>query len=161
MGRADTPGQLVCLPQGQTRAGQMRARSIDEDESEEKSEQIVCNMAGQEWETLPFPIIINSGACACVMPTSWCNHTPIRETQGSKSGEFFRAANGLKIPSEGERLVSMMIREGTMREMSFTVCSVIQALGSVSQMCRTGHRVIFNPPWDPEGSYIEHMDAGE
>ena len=55
----------------------------------------------------------------------------------------------------------MMTKEGTMRDMRFTVCDVSKALGSVSQMCRTGHRVVFNPPWCQEGSYIEHLDTGE
>ena len=28
-------------------------------------------------------------------------------------------------------------------------------------MCRAGHRVVFNPPGDPDGSYIEHVATGE
>ena len=28
-------------------------------------------------------------------------------------------------------------------------------------MCRAGHRVAFNPPGDPDGSYIEHIATGE
>ena len=48
-----------------------------------------------------------------------------------------------------------------MRDMRFTVCDVSKAMGSVSQMCRTGHRVVFSLPWSEEGSYIEHADAGE
>ena len=55
----------------------------------------------------------------------------------------------------------MMTREGLMRDMKFTVCQVTKALGSVSQMCRTGHRVVFNPPWEHEGSYIEHLETGD
>ena len=55
----------------------------------------------------------------------------------------------------------MMTREGNMRNMKFTVCDVSKALGSVSQMCKVGHRVVFNPPWDPEGSYIQHIETGE
>ena len=53
-----------------------------------------------------------------------------------------------------------MSREGAMRDMRFTVCDVSKALGSVFQMCRTGHRVVFNPPWCQDGSYIEHLDTG-
>ena len=55
----------------------------------------------------------------------------------------------------------MMAREGAMRDMKFTICDVSKALGSVSQMCRAGHRVMFNPPWDPEGSCIQHIESGE
>ena len=45
--------------------------------------------------------------------------------------------------------------------MRFTLYDVAKALGSVPQMCKTGHRVIFNPPWNPEGSYIEREAIGE
>ena len=48
-----------------------------------------------------------------------------------------------------------------MRAMRFTVCDVSKALGSVSQMCKVGHRVVFNPPWSPHGSYIEQVSSGE
>ena len=54
-----------------------------------------------------------------------------------------------------------MTKEGAIRDMKFEVCNVTRALGSVSQMCRAGHRVIFNPPWDPDGSYIEHVTTGQ
>ena len=46
--------------------------------------------------------------------------------------------------------------------MKFIVCNeVSKAIGSVSQMCRSGHRVVFNPEWDPEGSCIEHLESGQ
>ena len=118
-------------------------------------------MAGQSWESLPFPIIIDSGACASVMPTECCNHVPLYDTPQSQAGDYYRAANGNKIYHEGERIVSMMTQEGSLRDMTFTVCDVSKALGSVSQMCRTGRRVVFNPPWNASGSYIEHVDIGE
>ena len=28
-------------------------------------------------------------------------------------------------------------------------------------MCRAGRRAIFNPPWEPQGSYIEHVETGQ
>ena len=45
--------------------------------------------------------------------------------------------------------------------MKFEACDVTRVLGSVSQMCRAGHRVIFNPPWEEEGSFIEHTQTGQ
>ena len=54
-----------------------------------------------------------------------------------------------------------MTQEGAIRDMNFEVCDVTRALGSVSQMCRSGHRVIFNPPWDDAGSYIQHVETGQ
>ena len=95
------------------------------------------------------------------MPTEWCDHIPVESTPQSGAGEFFRAANGKKIPNEGQRLVSMMTQEGAVRDMKFIVCPVTKASGSVSQMCRAGHKVVFNPPWDANGSYIQHIDIGE
>ena len=56
----------------------------------------------------------------------------------------------------------MMTQEGVKRDMRFIARDeVSKALGSMSQMCRSGHRVVFNPSWDPEGSYIEHLETGE
>ena len=55
----------------------------------------------------------------------------------------------------------MTTREGTKRGMIFTIYDVSKASGSAPQMCKTGHRVTFNPPWSEEGSYIEHIDTGE
>ena len=118
-------------------------------------------MVGDCWESFPYPIIIDSGACASVMPTSWCRHIPIEESEKSKAKEFFRAANGQMIFNEGQKLVTFMNKEGTLRDMSFTGCDASKALGSASQMRRTGHRVVFNPPWDPEGFNIERNETQE
>ena len=137
-----------------------RTRRADEELDEEETA-IVCNMIGESWESLPFPIIIDSGACASVMLTTWCNHVPIQDIPQSKAGGFYRAANGNNIYHEGERIVPMMTQEGSLRDMRFIVCEVSKALASVSQMCRTGHRGVFNPPWSPSGSYIEHINIGE
>ena len=118
-------------------------------------------MIGQRWEDLPFPVIIDSGACVSVMPTEWCPHVDIESTPQSRAKEFFRAANDHKIYNEGQKVITMMTKEGNKRDMRFTVCDVSKALGSVSQMCKIGHRVVFNPPWDHNGSHIEHVDTGE
>ena len=134
---------------------------LEEDESDEESTELVCNMTGQSWESLAFPIIIDSGACASVMPTDWCNHVPLYDTPQSQAGDYYRAANGNKIYHEGDRIVFMMTQEGSLRDMKFIVCNVSKALGFVSQMCRTGRRVVFNPRWAASGSYIEHVDIGE
>ena len=95
------------------------------------------------------------------MPTSWCTHVPVEEAQESKSGEFFRVANGEKIFNEGKKTISLMTKEGVRRDMRFTSCEVSKALGYVSQICRAGHAVIFNPPWHEDGSYIEHLETGD
>ena len=58
-------------------------------------------------------------------------------------------------------MVTMMKQAGYKRNMAFTSCDVKKALGSVSAICKQEHRVVFNPPNDPEGSYIQHLEGGE
>ena len=82
-------------------------------------------------------------------------------TPQSQARQYFRAANGHKTYNEGQNMMTMMTREGTKRDMKFIVCDVSKAFGSGSQMCKDGHRVAFNPPWENEGSYSEHVDIGE
>ena len=52
----------------------------DGEESDEESAQSVCSMIGRQWEPLPFPIVIDSGACASVLPTDWCQHIDLIKT---------------------------------------------------------------------------------
>ena len=157
-----TNGMLNCFLRGtKPEANKRKLAILEDEESDEEEEQLVCSMTGQTWESLPFPIIIDSGACASVMPSGWCRHVPTQKTKQSEDGEYFRAANGSKIYNKGQKSVSMMTREGIWRCMRFTVCDVSKALGSVSQMCRAGHIVVFNPPWHEDGSYVQHLDTGE
>ena len=95
------------------------------------------------------------------LPKDWCQHVKLWETQESQSGKGFYLANGQEIPNLGRRAVTLMTKEGAIRDMNFEVCNVTRALGSVSQMWRVGHRVVFNPPWSPEGSYIQHQEIGQ
>ena len=127
----------------------MRARA-PEDSEEDEGADVVCNMVGQSWGSLFFPITIDPGVCASVMFTSWCDHAPVQETFQSKAGDYYRAANCNKIYHEGEGAVPMMIQEWSMSDMRSTACEVSRSLGSVSQMCRTRHRVVFNPLWSEE-----------
>lgn len=111
--------------------------------------------------TFHSPIIIVSGACTSVMPTHWCPHVPTVEIAEPESREFFRAAKEQKNFNEGSKTVLLMTKEGVKLDMGFISCEVAKALGSVSQICRAGHRAVFNPEWSEEGSYIEHLETGE
>ena len=133
----------------------------DDDEPDGEQEQFVCSMSVRQWESFFFPTVIDPGAGASVLPIDWWSHVNSFKTQQSGAKGFFRAANGKNIYNERQNLVSMMTSEGAIRDMSSTTCSVIRAIGSVSQMRRAGGRVVFNAPWDPEGSYIEHGSTGE
>ena len=93
-----------------TKGRTQRTRTEDSD-SEDEGTELVCNMTGRSRESLPFPVIIDPGACAPVMKTSWCNHVPLQGTPQSRSGEYYRAANGNRIYHEGERAVSTLTQE--------------------------------------------------
>ena len=152
---------IDCMMRGHKRGGQGNKEQENEDEDGNDGSQQLCPMTGESWEQLPFPIIVESGACASVMPFNWCTHVPLRPTPQSEANEYVKAANGQKIYNDGQRMVTSMTKEGTNRDMNFTVCEVSKALGSVSQMRRAGHRVVFNPPGDPNGSYVEHIEIGD
>ena len=78
---------------------------------------LVCDMKGESWESLPYPIVIDSGASASVMPESWCAHSQVHETEASRRGVYYTAANGQKIYNKGERCITMMTEEGHKRNM--------------------------------------------
>ena len=51
------------------------------------------------------------------------------------------------------KLISYMTTE-IMEDMKFQVCDVTRPLASVHEICENDYSVVFNPSWDPEGSYI-------
>ena len=132
-----------------------------EDDSVDYGEGSLNNLEKTVWESLPQPIIIDSGASTSVLPLSWCAHVQTKETEASRRGEHYTAANGGKIYNKGEKVVTMMSREGHLRNMKFTSCDVERALGSVSAICRQGNTVVFNAPDHPDGSYIYNLHSGE
>ena len=63
---------LACFFRGKKKATRSQLIGSDGEESDEEFAQLVCSMIGRQWESLPFPIVIDSGACASVLPTDWC-----------------------------------------------------------------------------------------
>ena len=76
-------------------------------------------------------------------------------------GKAYSAANGQTIKNEGERLVSMVTKEGQWKNMTFQVCDVTRPLASVSKIVEAGHSVVFNPANDARGSFIQNQATGE
>ena len=70
----DKARDIACIIRGQTQQRKPRHEPPDDENSEEEEEQLICGMSGRQWECLPYPIVIDSGACASVIPTNWCNH---------------------------------------------------------------------------------------
>ena len=107
-----------------------------------------------EWERIP--IKIDSGAIDTVMPTNVANHFKIQETNMSKNGPGFRAANGSPIKHYGQRVLKGYGDQFQTLSMTAQVADVSTTLGSVNQMLRAGNRVHF----ETGNSYIENVRTG-
>ena len=86
---------------------------------------------------------IDSGAIDTVMPPSVAQHCPIIETDMSKNGPGFRAANGTAIRHFGERSLNGLSDQVQPLGMKAQVADVKSTLGSVNQMLKAGNIVHF------------------
>ena len=68
----------------------------------------------------------------------------IRESEGSKAGVNYVAANNVKIPNEGETDLSFQTAEGHGECLTFQVAEVNKALGAVSHLVDMGYKVVFD-----------------
>lgn len=66
---------------------------------------------------------------------------PIVATNISRSGYAYEAAGGHRIINEGQKGITFMSQEGALSRMDFQVVAVKKALGSVSELVDSGHRV--------------------
>ena len=107
-----------------------------------------------EWERIP--IKIDSGAVDTVMPPSVANHFNLVETELSKNGPGFRAANGSPIKHFGQRAIRGVGDHYQPLNMTAQIADVSNTLGSVHQMIRAGNRVHFESGL----CYIEHIRTG-
>lgn len=96
------------------------------------------NVSGNNWEVLPQPLVIDSGAAETVMPTDWCSQYPTTTSAGQRNGDWYTAAYGEPIWNEGEKTVLLSSLDSSQwRTMTFQLATVNKALGSVSQNCKT------------------------
>ena len=116
-----------------------------------------------EWEPMPKPLVIDSGAGATVLPSEWFVNHETRESADSAQGRYYLTADGTKIYNEGEKTLQMAtLSKDFVRKMVFQVAAVSKALGSVSQMVRNGNRVIFDQDGNGNNtSYIQHKETGQ
>ena len=105
-----------------------------------------ANTQMPKWELLS--VTVDSGAVESVVPEGQCEQYPTRDTEKSMAGVSYLAADGTKIPNMGERVISAITSDGTHAKMKFQVRPVTKALGSVSKMTRTGHKVVFDSSED-------------
>ena len=99
---------------------------------------------------------IDSGAVDTVMPPSVATAFAIRETEASKHGPGFRAANGSPIAHFGQRNIRGIGDAYQPLSITAQVANVKTTLGSVHQMLKAGNRVHF----ETGNCYVEQIATG-
>jgi hypothetical protein len=114
----------------------------------------INNLKG-EWEVIK--VTVDSGAVDTVTPPSTAKYFPILETDASRRGLDYRAANGTKIKNHGARNVTGISAEFKPMNLVMNVADVKKTLASAFQICAAGNKVIL----DIEHSYIVNKATGE
>ena len=100
------------------------------------------------WEKVS--VTVDSGAIDSVVPDTVAKGVPKRETNASRNGLKYRAANGTPIDNEGEKQLQGYTNEGSPVTMTMQVAKVTKPLGSVRAMVEANNMVVF----DKGNSYI-------
>ena len=89
-------------------------------------------------------ITVDSGAHHNVMPKRLVRKDRIRQSEGSRRGLHYVAANKGKIPNEGETDFQFKTQEGYQENWNFQIAEVNKALGAVSDRVDNNYRVVFD-----------------
>ena len=71
-----------------------------------------------------------------VLALNWFSPVQTTKTDASKKSEHYTAANGGKKCNKGEKVVTLMSKEGYLRNIRFTPYDVERALTSSSSICK-------------------------
>ena len=107
------------------------------------------------WEEIEMAV--DSGATESVANETLLSSVPTVPGPASKRGVEYEAANGARIPNEGEKRFEAVTGEGQTKKLVVQVCDVNQGLLGVSKATQANNRVVF----DADGSYIENKESGE
>ena len=107
-----------------------------------------------EWERIP--VKLDSGAVDTVMPPSVGTNFKLTQTELSKTGPGFNAANGSHIEHYGQRKIRGMSDEYRSMTMTAQVADVRNTLMSVYQILLAGHSVHF----ERGNCYIKNQRTG-
>ena len=108
-----------------------------------------------KWERIP--VKIDSGAIDTVMPPTMARYFDTVQTEMSKKGPGFRAANGSAIKHYGQKALEGVGDQYQTLNMTAQVADVKTALGSVNQMLKAGNRVHF----EKGNCYIQDVRTGK
>ena len=101
-------------------------------------------------------VTVDSGAEDSVWPATHVDWDKVTETEESRKGIGFVAANGGRMTNYGGTKIEF-VKDGKCKSMNFQVTDCKKPLASVSKIVDKGNRVVF----DGEGSYIENKVTGE
>ena len=108
-------------------------------------------------------ITMDSGAGNNVMPRRMViRKSDIRESEGSRNGVHYVAANNGRIPNEGEYDLQFNTVEGNEQCLTFQIAEVNKALCAVSNLVDRGYRVVFDKDvkTGQDTSYMMHKGTG-
>ena len=108
-------------------------------------------------------ITMDSGAGNNVMPRRMViKKSEIRESEGSRRGVNYVAANDGRIPNEGEYDSNFSTVEGQEQCLTFQIAEVNKALCAVSNLVDNGFRVVFdkNMKTNQDTSHMLHKETG-
>ena len=106
-------------------------------------------------EFLDMEVVLDSGAADHVIDKADAPDYELKESAGSRAGACFVAANGERIPNQGE--VQLQLKLGTTPIAStFQVFQISRPLWSVGKICDAGYTVTFKK----DGAEILHVASG-
>ena len=95
-------------------------------------------------------VTADSGAADHVAPVQTASHLEVRETEASRQGVKYVAANGHKIANLGQRKIQGVTDKGVPLGMTWQVADVKKPLASVGRMCDAGNVAVFTK----DGGYV-------
>ena len=133
-------------------------------ESKKKRVATSARLVGKKRLRMSRGITVDSGAADNVMSRKtlmkWMR---MRQSRASRDGVHYVAANGARIPNEGEVDFEFETKDGKRHSWLFQIAEVNKVLASVSSLVDAGHRVTFEKD-DVTGldmSYIVNKSSGE
>ena len=102
-------------------------------------------------------LTVDSGEADHVMPAGWLWFLKVRPSPGSRSGLHYVAANGARLPNQGQSRLRFMSSEGAIASILFQIAAINKPLVSVSKLVDDGYDVIFNNV----ESYIINKETGK
>lgn len=106
---------------------------------------------------MPFEVVLDSGAAEHVADSGDAPCYKVEDSPGSKAGACFIAANGEKIPNQGQMSLSLASTEGVGLKSTFQVCKTHRPLWSVGRICDS----VCSATFDSAGAKVTHKATGK